>query len=286
MVHDAWFGTPFANHTMDRCHCGDFKRERGLFMPKGIYAAASAMYTERRSLDAIAQNLANAQSAGYRRAEVLRSSFAQTLATEGRNGDIANDGGAGVHEAGIWRDFSQGESRDTQRQLDVALSGDGFFLVETEKGEQLLTRSGHMNVDDQNRLVGNHGWPMLGQGGAIQLPQDAIGFEIDEAGRIFAQIQGDNGVQNQFLDQLRIVGVENTEGLQPRNGQYFVADDQVLSDNESTRVLQGRLENANVDPVTELVKMITLQRHYDAAQKALTRQSRVGEGYSEIIHRA
>ena len=76
----------------------------------------------------------------------------------------------------------------------------------------------------------------------------------------FAQIQGDNGVQNQFLDQLRIVGVK-TEGLQLRNGQYFAADDQVLEDNESTRVLQGRLENANVDPVTELVKMITLQRH-------------------------
>ena len=82
---------------MDRCHCGDFKRERGCLCLKGIYAVASAMYTERRSLDAIAQNLANAQSAAIAGLKPCVRS-AQTLATEGRNGNIAGDGGAGIHE--------------------------------------------------------------------------------------------------------------------------------------------------------------------------------------------
>lgn len=255
-------------------------------MPKGIYAAASAMYTERRSLDAIAQNLANAQSAGYRRAEALRSSFAETLADQGRTGGIEGDGGAGIHEAGVWRDFSQGQTRETTRQLDVALSGDGFLMVEASDGEQLLTRAGNFNIDTENRLIGNHGWPVMGQGGAIQMPQEAMGFEIDEGGRIYALIQGDNGLESQFIDQLRVVNVADTEALQPRNGQYFGTGGQEVTDSTTTKVFQGRLEEANIDAVTELVKMITLQRHYDAAQKALTKQARLGEGYSEIIHRA
>ena len=113
-----------------------------------------------------------------------------------------------------------------------------------------------------------------------------MGFEIDEGGRIYAKIRGDNGIENEFIDQLRIVDVERNDLLQPLNGQYFAFDGQIPTDDTDTRVMQGRLENSNVDPVIELVKMITLQRQYDAAQKALSRQSRVGEGYSEIIHRA
>ena len=255
-------------------------------MPKGIYAAASAMYTERRSLDVIAQNLANAQSAGYRRAEALRGSFAESLANEGRSGGLDGDGGAGIHEAGIWRDFSQGQTRETARPLDVALAGDGFMMVEADDGEQLLTRAGHFDIDAQNRLVTPHGWPVMGQGGAIQMPQNAMGFQVDEGGRIYAQVQGDNGIESQFIDQLRVVHVADTEALQPRNGQYFGSGEQALTDSTTTRVFQGRLEEANIDAVTELVKMITLQRHYDAAQKALTKQATMGQGYSEIIHRA
>ena len=256
-------------------------------VPKGIYAAASAMYTESRSLDVVAQNIANAQTVGYRRAEALRSSFEQTLGqAEREGGPLHNlDGGAGVELEGVWRDFSQGESRETLRDLDITLVGDGFLMVENDEGEQLLTRSGHFMIDGQNRLVDGQGWPVMGQGGAISVPDDALGFEIDEAGRIYAEIKTDDGVDHQFLEQLRVVDVEQTEELRPLNGQYFAFNGQAAADDTDTRIMQGRLENANVDPVIELVKMITLQRHYDAAQKALSRQSRVGEGYSEIIHR-
>ena len=136
-------------------------------MPKGLYAAASAMYTESRSLDAIAQNLANAQSAGYRRAEALRSSFDKALGQAKRDGipELNKDGGAGIANSGVWRDYSQAESRETQRDLDVSLAGDGFMMVQNNEGKQLLTRDGHFTIDAQSRLVGGQGWPVLGQGG-------------------------------------------------------------------------------------------------------------------------
>ncbi|TVR44485.1 MAG: flagellar hook basal-body protein [Planctomycetota bacterium] len=258
-------------------------------MPKGIYAAASAMYTERRSLDAIAQNLANASTVGYRRAEALRGSFAQTLAdTHGRNGGIDGDGGAGIHQAGIWRDYSQGTSRETGRDLDVSLDGPGFFMVQADDGETLLTRAGHLTVDDQNRLVGQHGWPVLGQDGPIVLPENSLAIQIDERGRILSVVQGDAGLENEFIEQLRIVELAagSQEDLRPRNGQFFSSNGVELEDSVNSRVHQGRLEDANLNAVTELVKMITIQRHYEAAQKALSQQSRTGEGFSEIIHRA
>lgn len=253
---------------------------------KGIYAAASAMYTERRSLDVVAHNLANAQTVGYRRAEALRGSFAETLAEQGRTGGIDGDGGAGIYGEGVWRDFSQGSSRETARELDLFIQGDGFFMVEHPDGDELLTRAGHFEVDEQGRLVGQHGWPVLGQDGPIQLPQEALGFQVDEGGRLFALVQGDNGVVNQFLEQIRLVSVDDTGALQARNGQYFDPGNQELRDSEGIRIHQGRLEDANLDPVSELVKMITIQRNYDAAQRALRQHDQVGQGYSEIIHRA
>lgn len=96
-------------------------------MPKGIYAAASAMFTESRALDVVAQNLANASTVGYRRAEPLRQSFAEVMSQQGRSGPINQDGGAGVQNDGLFRVQTDGSKRDTGRDLDVALSGPGFL---------------------------------------------------------------------------------------------------------------------------------------------------------------
>ncbi|TVR14243.1 MAG: flagellar hook basal-body protein [Planctomycetota bacterium] len=254
---------------------------------KGIYAAASAMFTERRSLDVIAHNLANASSTGYRRAEALRGSFAQTLAEQDqRTGGLDGDGGAGIHGAGVWRDFSQGTTRETDRPLDMSLSGNGFFVVEDEDGASLLTRSGHFLLDEQSRLVTPHGHTVQGQGGDITLPPDASGFSVDEAGRVYAQFRNEEGFAEEFLEQLRVADVADREALVPHNGQYFTLGGQAMQDAQGYTVQQGRLEDANLDSVTELVKMITVQRNYEAAQRAMRQISDAGQGYSDIIHRA
>ena len=75
-----------------------------------------------------------------------------------------------------------------------------------------------------------------------------MGFEIDEGGRIYAKIRGDNGIENEFIDQLRIVDIERNDLLQPLNGQYFAFDGQIPTDDTDTRVMQGRLENSKRRP--------------------------------------
>lgn len=255
-------------------------------MPKGIYAAASAMYTDARSMNAIAQNLANAQTAGYRRAEPLRDSFADLLQNRGRFEDISGDGGAGVTEAGIWRSFSNGERAATQRELDFGIAGDGFFTVEDQKtGDMLLTRGGHFDMNIDRVLVDPDGRPVQGQDGRIIIPNNAHGVQVDESGRIFAKvITAEGTMQNNFIDQFRVVTVDDPGNLQPINGQYFRETEGMTRDSDSFQIQQGYLERGNLDPVSEMVEMITIQRRYDAAQRALKTEEGAGKRFSELLH--
>lgn len=159
-------------------------------------------------------------------------------------------------------------------------------MVRDLEGQDALTRAGHFTIDSQDRLVTPDGWPVLGQGGEITVPSDANRIRIDERGRIYAERNNGGGIDLAFVDQLRVVEVENTDNLIARNGQYYNAPGQNITDSQRFSVNQGYLEDANVDSVTEMVKMIDIQRRFDAAAKALRSQNQVGQGFSEIMHRA
>jgi flagellar basal-body rod protein FlgG len=238
------------------------------------------MFSDQLAMDQVAENLANANSSGYRRSMVVRRSFAEVMLERGRGTAFAADGGGGVANSGSWRSFAQGELRATERPTDVGLDGDGFFLVRDQNDQPLLTRAGSFTFDDGGRLVTADGYSVQGQGGAIQLPDAARGMVVDEQGRVYAQL----GATLAFVDQLRVVAVdeERLQELSPRSGQYFEPGSVPLVDADSTAVRQGQLEAANVDPVRELVSMIDLQRRYDAAQRSLSRQLQT-DGLSDIL---
>ena len=259
-------------------------QEEGDLMPKGIYAAASGMVSDRREMEIIAQNLANAQSSGYRRAGAVRQRFAETLArTQQRQGDLGADGGAGVFHDDIYRSFHDGTRTFTGSPFDLALHGDGFFQVVDEQGRTLLTRVSNCAVDDTGRLVTDHGMPVLGQGGPVVIPPDAVAVTVDEGGRIFANMPGgDAGVTPVFVDQLRVGTVANVSGLVGLNGQYFLPGDQAIVDAQDYQIQQGYSESSNVNPVEEMVRMIAVQRRYDASQSALRQQLDSGN-YSDLL---
>lgn len=250
-------------------------------MPKGVYAAASAMVAETRLLEATARNLAHAQTPGYRREGQTRVGFAEVLAGEGRTGGPKRDGGVGVLPDGGYHVFSDGPRDPTGGTFDVALQGEGFLAVQDQAGKTWLTRNGNLNLDPQGRLTTREGHLVMGQGGPISIPEDAERVVIDESGLVTVENRTPDGVVRSVLDQLRVATV-----AQPRamggNGIYFDPGAQPLAD-APARVLQGHLERGNVNPVEELVQMVALQRRYESAQKALSEQSRAGEGYSEIL---
>ena len=255
-------------------------------MPKGVYAAASAMVTETRALESVAKNLAHVQTPGYRKETALREGFAQVLAGKGRSGNIGRDGGAGVVSNGTYHSFSQGSFEQTHSALDVGLSGEGFYRVRDPQGGLALTRAAHFTTDADGRLVTDDGWAVEGQAGPVLIPPEANRVIVDESGRIYAETRDEKGTPVEtFVDQLRVVTVPQPSSMRARNGTYFDPGDQTQTDatNAQYGVRQGWLEKANVDPVQELVAMITIQRRFDAAQKAMRQQDEAGRGFSDLL---
>lgn len=255
-------------------------------MPKGIYAAVSAMVTETRALDVTSQNLANLQTSGYRRQVALHGTFAERLAGEGRTGGVAGEGGTGVYPTGSYFVFSEGNQDITGSPLDMALSGHGFYRVRDPNGRPLLTRCGNFSVNEQGNLVTPEGFTVEGQGGTISIPPEAQHIEVDERGGIYAKSPGVPG--GTFVDLLRVVEVEHPERMRARSGQYFEPGEQTQTDVGSSdfTVHQGYLERSNVNSVQELVTMIAIQRRYDAAQKAVHQNDATGRDFSDLLRGA
>ncbi len=252
-------------------------------MPKGIYAAASAMVVETRAQEINARNLANQQTAGYREESVRRNSFADMLRTQGKTEDIAGDGGAGILTSGSYFSFSEGQLEPTAAPYDLALRGEGFYRVRDDQGRTLLTRAGHFAPDAQGRLVTPQGWLVEGQGGPITVPADARRIIVDAGGRVTAETIQNGIPQQAVIDQVRVVTVADPRQLVPLNGQYFDPGEQAMSDVTNVQIAQGHLEKSNFEPLEQMVEMIAVHRRYDAAQRALKEQSNLGGGLSELL---
>jgi flagellar basal-body rod protein FlgG len=261
-------------------------------MPKGIYAAASAMVVETRNQEAVAHNLANLQTAGYRNETALRTSFAALMAQRGSGGDLSGEGGAGVLNAGSYYSFTQGTLETTGAPLDLALTGDGFYRVRTDQGRELLTRAAHFNTDPQGRLVTPEGWTVEGQGGVITIPPDAGHVMVGKTGTISVSSNANGVSADTVLDQLRIVKVAKPGSMTAVNGQYFDPGDQAQTDatlstgaigSSGTTVQQGMIERSNVDSLQQLASMIAGERRYDSAQRAFREQYKVGASLTDLL---
>ncbi len=252
-------------------------------MPKGIYAAASAMVVETRAQEINARNLANQQTAGYREETVRRNSFADALRAHGNQENIAGDGGSGVLPAGSYFSFTEGQVESTSAPFDFAIRGEGFYQVRDDQGRRLLTRAGHFTPDAQGRLVTPQGWLLEGQGGAITVPSDARRIIVDQTGRVTAERVQNGLVEHTVIDQLRVVDVADPRQMTPLNGQYFDPGEQAVTDATSYQVAQGHLEKANLEPLEQMVEMIAVQRRYDAAQRALKEQANLGGSLSDLL---
>jgi len=251
-------------------------------MPKGVYAAASAMLTERYQTEVIANNIANATTPGFRRSIALRDDFATLLARQARVEDLQGDGGAGVFLQQTFLVQEDGNLVETGGDLDMALSGNGFFLVEDDR-EQWLTRHSHFSTNDLGQVITDDGRVLQGQGGPVVIPPEAADVDVDDAGRIYAVMPAEAGPQRTFLDQVRIVTVADRSQLRGDDGLFFRPGEQELRDADAFQVHHRFIEQGNTQAVQEMVEMIAAQRRYDSARRVLTEQTDATRGYSELL---
>jgi len=205
---------------------------------------------------AIAHNLANAGTAGYKR---LVGTYTGAGPLAGASGEAADAGGAAsAPKVATGIDFSQGRLVRTGRSLDAALSGKGFFVLETDQGER-YTRNGVFRADAQGQLVDGSGRTVAGEGGPVIIPGSVspMAVEIAPDGRLLAA--------GSAIGRLRLVEFEDPSVLEPAGSGTFTAPaDARPAPAEQTTVQQGFQEASNVDTVTELVGLIKVTRLYQA----------------------
>lgn len=219
-----------------------------------ILIGLSRQVALRSQMDMIANNIANMNTTSYKSRTLL---FREVLVETAQGDEMSY-----VEGYGTLRNTSEGPIKPTGNPLDVAVSGRGYLVVETEDGEQ-YTRNGHLRLDDEGVLVTQAGDPVLdADGRIIEIADPGIELLIAKDGTITA------GPGEQF--RLGVVNFDNEQALKPvANGLYKT--DQDPEPNEDPAILQGKLEQSNVQPIVEMTHMIDVQRAYEAMQKMISK---------------
>jgi flagellar basal body rod protein FlgG len=218
-------------------------------MIDSVGASAASLDTVTRQYETIAHNLANASTTGFKRTFCLQTSGVS--------------GGPGTSSIGTTSaiDFSQGNFIQTGRPLDLALSGSGFFTLETPKGV-LYTRNGTFQTNAEGQLVDSSGRTVAGDMGPIVIPKTAAStsISVDKNGRVMAG--------GAAVGKLKIAEFEEMKVLTPMGDSTFKASAPPKAA-EKTFVQQGYQESSNVSVVEELVGLISASRTYEANVKAM-----------------
>jgi flagellar basal-body rod protein FlgF/flagellar basal-body rod protein FlgG len=227
----------------------------GAAMNNGIYAASTGLMARTQELDVAANNLANANTTGFRGGRVSFHTQLMTASSNPGTKAISSFGVLGAPRT----DFSQGSLEQTGNPLDLALEGPGFFAVQAPTGVQ-YTRNGSFHLSSTGQLVTQEGYSVLGSDGAITMPQGTA--EISTSG----VISSDGAVAG----QIKLVQFDSSVPLTSLGQGYFSAPQAAATDaGTDLGVRQGALENSNINPVASAVGLIEIQRNAEMLQRAL-----------------
>lgn len=229
----------------------------------GIVSALYGIKAEEKRFEILTQNLANVSTPGYKAEVGLFESIMVDLQTllEGTS-VVGETGTVPVQQfTGLSVDLSPGPMRPTGNALDLAIQGDGFFVVETPDGTR-YTRRGQYVLDSAGQVVTAEGFPIQGQAGAIV---------ANDVGEINVNPEGEVSVGGVPVGKLRVVTFPDASLLVRGSGGLFqwTGDPLAPTDVTDPKVVQGSFELSNVNPVRGMTEMITTLRTYEAAQKVL-----------------
>ena len=222
-------------------------------METTAYIALSRQMALRRRMDVIAHNVANLNTTGFKGEAMLLEPVIERSAGRDRL--------AFVQDFATVRNLTPGPMITTNNPLDLAIDGDGYFVVETADGPR-YTRAGQFQLNDAGELVTTAGDPVLGEGGArLVLPSDTQTVVIASDGTMSSP----DGV----LGRIEVVAFADEQTLRRAGGGLFVTDQAPEPGPEATRLVQGTLETSNVQPVLEMTEMMSTSRAYQSTQRLI-----------------
>ncbi|KGF68525.1 flagellar basal-body rod protein FlgG [Hoeflea sp. BAL378] len=246
---------------------------------KALAIAATGMNAQQLNLEVIANNVANINTTGFKRA---RAEFSDLLYQVERNAGVANASnqaivpegahiGLGVQTSAVRNLHIQGSLVGTSNKLDLALVGRGWFQIEMPDGATTYTRAGAFNTNADGQLVTIDGYTVVP---GITFPADTSEVVISASGQVFGRIGNETEMQD--LGQLTLASFVNEAGLEPMGDNLFretpasgPATVGIPNDPGFASIQQGYLEASNVDPVKEITDLISAQRAYEMNSKII-----------------
>jgi flagellar basal-body rod protein FlgF len=236
-------------------------------MLRGLYTAASGMLGVQMANDTLAANLANLSTIGFKANKVNYQSFPEMLmnriSAQGTTpvGSIMT--GSQLYET--FTNFQQGQVTTTGNTFDMAIEGDGFFIIKNSRGQLYYTRAGNFTINEDGFVSTLSGDRVQGELGDIQVNLDEGPFNINQRGELVAR--------NRRIDRIKIARFEDDHGLEKVGDNKYVASGaaRLLPTSPNAplgyKIHQGMLEQSNVNPVLELVNNIQGLRLYESLQK-------------------
>ncbi len=246
---------------------------------RALSIAATGMSAQQLNVEVIANNIANINTTGFKRA---RAEFTDLLYQVERTNGIPNSSGTGAIPEGaqlglgtrlaaIRNVHIQGPLASTGNKLDVAINGSGWFQIAGPDGEILYSRDGAFNTNENGQIVTLDGYQIQP---AMTVPANTLAIDINKAGEIYAQVAGQTTPT--LVGQLTLASFPNSAGLEELGGNLFR---QTVSSGSATtgipgqtgygNIEQGYLEGSNVDPVKEITDLISAQRAYEINSKVI-----------------
>jgi flagellar basal-body rod protein FlgF/flagellar basal-body rod protein FlgG len=227
-------------------------------MDSGFYSAFTGLAARMQSLDLVANNLANVNTAGYKSQKEFYRAFTSSLNNEWLTpvNKAINDYGL---IGGARMDLTAGSMQPTGNDTDMAIDGSAFFSVKTKSGVR-YTRNGNFSLNTQRQLIDPQGNLLLGEDGPIQIP----------TGKMTVSTDGTISVDGALVAKLKIVNFAPGTTLTPEGNTDFTAPPAAEKPAPDSNVRQGVLESSNSDPISSAVALIDLQRNAEMMQRALS----------------
>ncbi len=252
-------------------------------MIRALWTSASGMSAQQTNLDVVSHNIANVNTVGFKQS---RANFEDLIYQNLKDpGVLSADGnrvpsgiqiGLGVRVSDVSKSFSQGSLKKTERNLDVAIEGDGFFKIELPGGGEAYTRAGNFQIDNEGYLVTSEGYKVQ-PNIQITAPETLISISISPNGKVNL-VRNEGGQQTvEEAGDIKLYRFINPSGLKALGQNLFVqteASGEAVEGDPNTdgygRLLQGFLESSNVNIVEEMINLIVAQRAYEMNSKGVT----------------
>lgn len=243
-------------------------------MDRLVHTAMTAMRGAMARQTAIANNLANANTTGFR-AEIANAS------TTWLNGPGVN-ARAQASEQVIAADMASGTVTQTGNPLDIALNGDALLTVQAPDGDEAYTRRGDLKLSESGLLTTGDGHPVLGEGGPITLPP-ADSITIAKDGGIWIVPQGGDPAQSQQIDRLKLASPQGSQITKGLDGLFREKNGGVLPSDPDATVTAEALEGSNVNPTLALVQMIDASRAWETQIKLVSTAKEMDDGGASLM---